>query len=120
MLKNRFSILSISGGFLINISDSLYIDDPFVEGLKTCLISELSDELPNTIPRPWVPLPPSYQSSQADDSTEQDHGLEANEIIWLHEMLKELVNKYVSNQIFDVRLFFCDLNLGTYLFDIED
>ncbi len=80
----------------------LFLDDPFVEGLKTCLISEIFDEQPNPISRPWVPLPPSHQTSQSDLSTEQDNGFEANEILWLHEMLKELVNKY------EIATFFVD------------
>ncbi len=89
----------VSQSFLYPVSNcldrllTLALDDPFVEGLKTCLISELLDEPPNPIPRPWVLLPPTHQTSQSDLSLEQDNALEANEILWLHEMLKELVNK---------------------------
>jgi hypothetical protein len=129
------------------------IDDPFSEGLQTCLLQDLHDDPCSLEPRPWVPLPPSFNignptvrqrltsestillpaaphpqteaqpvlpARQSSDSSRGswvmfddpsvgssigapasrqepealDESSEAAEVLWLHDLLRDLVNKF--------------------------
>lgn len=60
--KNRYTILSITGNHESPLAHFTPwdLDDPFHEGLKTCLLQDLHDDSCSLEPRPWVPLPPSF------------------------------------------------------------
>jgi hypothetical protein len=151
-IVTRFSQLLVSAYSSVTAAQCLDpLDDPFNEGLQTCLLQDLHDDPCSLEPRPWVPLPPSFHlgnptvrqrmtsetipllqtaprsetetpsalpARQSSDSSRcswvmyddpsagtsiapvapaetevLEESSEAAEILWLHDLLRDLVNK---------------------------